>query len=102
MSTGTAILNFPPDHPTGTGHFPGNPIIPGALLLAEAVSLIRRTASLQCDACNIKSAKFFHPVRPGDSVQVEFSVAVQQEVRFQCTVAGNRVLSGVLDAASHD
>ena len=27
-------LQIAADHPTGAGHFPGNPIIPGALLLA--------------------------------------------------------------------
>jgi 3-hydroxyacyl-[acyl-carrier-protein] dehydratase len=101
MSTEEVMLSFSSDHPVGAGHFPGNPIIPGALLLAETVSLIGRAAGLQFDSCNIKSAKFFHPVRPGDAVQVEYSVGDQQEIRFQCAVAGTRVLSGVLDAASH-
>src|SRR5262249_41812259 len=29
------LIRFPKDHPVGPGHFPGNPIIPGALLLDE-------------------------------------------------------------------
>jgi 3-hydroxyacyl-[acyl-carrier-protein] dehydratase len=101
MKAGQAKLDFPPDHPTAAGHFPGNPIIPGALMLAEAAHLIGTAAGLQ-SSCNIKSAKFFHPVRPGDTVQIEFSVVSQQEIRFQCAVAGTRVLSGVMNAAVRD
>jgi 3-hydroxyacyl-[acyl-carrier-protein] dehydratase len=101
METGQAKLDFSPDHPTATGHFPGNPIVPGALLLAEAVHLIGAAAGLQLPCC-IKSAKFFHPVRPGNTVQIEFSVVSQQEIRFQCAVAGTRVLTGVMNAAVRD
>lgn len=91
-------LHFPVGHPVGPGHFPGNPIIPGALLLAETVRLIVQELNARLDTCTVKSAKFFHPVRPGDTVAIEFSVA-QQEIRFQCSVGTNKVLAGAIDAA---
>lgn len=97
-----AVLHIPLGHPTAAGHFPGNPIIPGALLLAETVRLIGNGAKIQLDVCNIKSAKFFHPVRPGDTVEIEFSVAPPQEIRFQCAVGKTKVLSGVMDATARE
>lgn len=92
-------LHFPDGHPVGPGHFPGNPIIPGALLLAEAVRLIAQELNSRFENCTVKSAKFFHPVRPGDTVEIEFSVAAQ-EIRFQCAVGASKVLAGAMNAAA--
>jgi 3-hydroxyacyl-[acyl-carrier-protein] dehydratase len=34
------MVKFAVNHPCGAGHFPGNPIIPGALLLDEVLACI--------------------------------------------------------------
>lgn len=86
------------DHPTGAGHFPGNPIIPGALLLAEVLRCIGQAQGVSFLSCNVKSAKFQHPARPGDRVEIEYSYSAQGVIDFQCAVAGTRVLSGVISA----
>ncbi len=93
-----AVLHIPADHPCGAGHFPGNPIVPGALLLAETLHAIGAAAPVCFESCIVKSAKFFHPVRPGDTVHIEFSMATPQEVRFLCAVGEIKVLAGVIDA----
>jgi 3-hydroxyacyl-[acyl-carrier-protein] dehydratase len=93
-----AVLRIAPDHPAFAGHFPGNPILPGAWLLAEVVREITAAAGAAAP-CSIKSAKFFRPVRPGDSVEIEYTQSLQ-EVRFQCTVAGAKVMAGVVTGAS--
>lgn len=85
---------FPLDHPTGPGHFPGNPIIPGAVLLAEVLRIIEIQLGLKLSPCQIKSAKFSHPVRPGDCVAIEFSESAPQEIKFQCTAGEKIVLTG--------
>lgn len=100
MTAHTIMLRFAPDHPTAAGHFPGNPIIPGALLLAEVVREIAASLGQELDAATVKSAKFFHPVRPGDGVRIEYEVSGQHQIRFQCSVAETRVLTGVMDAAN--
>ena len=91
-------LNFEPDHPAGAGHFPGNPIIPGALLLAETLRTITEANNLDMTSCTIKSAKFQHPVRPGDRVEIEYTHAAQEQIDFICTVAGIKVLTGAASA----
>lgn len=84
------------DHPTATGHFPGNPIIPGALLLAEVLRCIEQAQKLRFVSCDVKNAKFHHPARPGDRVEIEYSYSTQGVIDFQCAVGEIRVLSGAL------
>ncbi len=87
-------LHIAADHPTGAGHFPGNPIIPGALLLAEVLRCIEQSEGKRFSSCNVKAAKFLHPARPGDTVEIEYARSAQGTIEFQCAVAGTRVLSG--------
>ncbi len=87
-------LHFAADHPTAAGHFPGNPIIPGALLLAEVLRCIGQAENARFASCNLKAAKFLQPVRPGDTVAIEYAVSVPGIITFQCAVAGSKVLTG--------
>jgi acyl-coenzyme A synthetase/AMP-(fatty) acid ligase len=91
------LLRFPADHPTGPGHFPGDPIIPGAVLLDELVAALFPGGWTG----NIDAAKFHHPVRPGDAVSVTHRTA-GDSTRFECRIAGDGqlVLSGVLRSKS--
>ena len=90
----TLSLHFAANHPTAAGHFPGNPIIPGALLLAEVLRRIKQTEGTRFASCNIRAAKFLHPVRPGDTVEIAYAVSASGTIEFRCTVAGINVLTG--------
>jgi 3-hydroxyacyl-[acyl-carrier-protein] dehydratase len=86
-----------PDHPAADGHFPGNPIIPGAVLLQEIVSAIGTgTQGMICR--QIASAKFLHPVRPGDLLAIDWSDSPNGDIRFICAISpsGPRVVTGAL------
>jgi len=85
---------FQADHPASQGHFPGNPIIPGAVLLSETIMAIEHGLDASLVPLRITSAKFPHPARPGDRVVIEFSRGAGGEVRFACTVDGRPVLTG--------
>jgi 3-hydroxymyristoyl/3-hydroxydecanoyl-(acyl carrier protein) dehydratase len=54
------------DHPAAQGHFPGNPIIPGAVLLSETVRAIEARLGRTLEPYRVRRAKFPHPARPGD------------------------------------
>ena len=90
----TVERTFPSDHAAAQGHFPGNPIIPGALLLSEALRAIE--TSLGKDLCpyEIRSAKFIRPVRPGERVSIDFSGRDEKRISFSCKVGGTPVLAG--------
>ncbi|MDO8990229.1 MAG: hypothetical protein Q7U91_11430 [Sideroxyarcus sp.] len=87
-------FQFPANHPTGAGHFPGNPIIPGALLLAEVLRCIERAEGACYASCNVKTAKFLHPARPGDVVEIEYTRSATGTLEFQCAVGASKVLAG--------
>lgn len=61
-------------HPCFAGHFPGNPLVPGALLLSWVAAHFRVASGGEVVA--IKNAKFLRPVRPGDKLTYEFDVNV--------------------------
>jgi 3-hydroxymyristoyl/3-hydroxydecanoyl-(acyl carrier protein) dehydratase len=85
---------FQPDHPASRGHFPGNPIIPGAVLLSETIMAIEHHLNASLVPFRVISAKFLHPARPGERVAIEFSRTAAGEVEFACTVEGRSVLTG--------
>ena len=90
----TVERGFPPDHACAPGHFPGNPIIPGALLLSEVLRAIETDLGDRLHPFQIKAAKFLRPVRPGDRLLIEFSRSDGRKIKFSCTAAGNEVLAG--------
>lgn len=98
----TLQLRLAANHPAAQGHFPGNPIIPGAVLLSTALTAV--TSALQHDfaQCRVSSAKFPSPARPGDCVDVEYTVTDARLV-LTCSVASRTVLKAQLAyPAEHD
>lgn len=87
-------IEFPVDHPCADGHFPGNPIIPGALLLAAVLDAVAVHLALD-GTWQVKSAKFPQPARPGEQVHIDYSQTAHGEIRFECNVSSHKVLSGV-------
>jgi 3-hydroxymyristoyl/3-hydroxydecanoyl-(acyl carrier protein) dehydratase len=91
----TAKLHFAGNHPTAAGHFPGNPIIPGAVLLDEILATITGDDGPMI----IRSVKFLAPVRPGDSLDLHWETSPSGALKFECRPAGEAslVLTGLLD-----
>ena len=77
MSHSVEII-FAADHPAAQGHFPGNPIIPGAVLLDEVLGVA---------AFEILSVKFLRPVRPGARVTLRWENGASGQIKFQCHLA---------------
>jgi 3-hydroxymyristoyl/3-hydroxydecanoyl-(acyl carrier protein) dehydratase len=85
-----------PDHPASRGHFPGNPIIPGAVLLSETLQAIEASAGAPLAPFSLSSAKFLHPARPGSRLVIEYSRTAAGEIGFTARVHGKTVLTGRL------
>ncbi len=84
-----------PDHPVFAGHFPGHPIVPGALLLAEALQALDR-AGIATQGSEIASAKFLSPVGPGETVSLRWVSAPGKPLPLELWVADRRVASAAL------
>lgn len=88
-------IHFVADHPTAPGHFPGNPIIPGALLLDEVIRILQSETGRPPSV--IRAAKFLTPVRPGDTLSVTWHPSASAAVKFECHRDGTLAASGTIE-----
>lgn len=67
------VRRVAPDHPAFAGHFPGRPIWPGVLLLAEIYEALQTQPQLSAAlgaAPEVQSVKFLSPVGPGTELLI--------------------------------
>jgi 3-hydroxyacyl-[acyl-carrier-protein] dehydratase len=72
------------DHPAFAGHFPGQPLLPGVVLLGEVLELLLRQAPEAVGTQpHISAVKFLAPVRPGAVLEIRWSAPGEARVRFE-------------------
>jgi 3-hydroxyacyl-[acyl-carrier-protein] dehydratase len=91
-------IEVPGDHPSFAGHFPGFPVLPGAVLLDEALQIIQRERGIDLTQWQIASVKFLGAVRPGDALNLEHAAAKGGLIRFTIRAASGIVATGSLTA----
>ncbi len=78
------IKNVTVNEPFFQGHFPGNPIMPGVLIveaMAQIAGVLAFGSGVQGNAVffmSIEKAKFRKPVVPGDQLRMEIKVLQQR------------------------
>ncbi len=83
-----------PDHPALDGHFPGNPIVPGVLILEQVGLAIEELGSC-VEITQLHRVKFTAPLRPSDRFRIRISETEPQRFRFECSrVDGTTVAIG--------
>ena len=91
-----APLPIASDHPALAGHFPGMPVVPGVVLLDEALHAIGLAVGADLCACRLGSLKFLSPVLPGQTVEVLHERGEGGAIRFTLMHGERRVASGVI------
>lgn len=102
-----AIKNVTTNEVHFTGHFPGNPIMPGVLqvesvLQAGIIAFKKSTGSTKSDVVIIKEVKrvrFKSPIIPGDQVLIE--AKIENVSDDSCEVKATCKVNGVLKSQSH-
>ena len=74
----TIPRHFAADHPTAAGHFPSNPIIPGALLIDAVLEALGEYARVDGEV-TVLAAKFFRPVRAGREAPHPVAIPCRQQ-----------------------
>lgn len=92
----TTALAVPRDHPAYEGHFPGRPILPAVVILAEALAAIAAATGTTVDAWSVANAKFLEPVAPGTPLTLSHEVLDTGGVRFEVRSPTGVVASGAL------
>jgi 3-hydroxymyristoyl/3-hydroxydecanoyl-(acyl carrier protein) dehydratase len=96
MASAEFSWSVPLDHPAFAGHFPGQPIVPGVVLLDQAILFAEKF--LACAALNwqVGNAKFLSPVLPGEVLTYVFNQKPSGAIAFSVQAAGRSVASGSL------
>jgi 3-hydroxyacyl-[acyl-carrier-protein] dehydratase len=93
-----APLRIAADHPSLPGHFPGDPLVPGVLLLEQVALALRAWRGERL--ARVLEAKFSAPLRPDEAAELELSAAAQGRVRFEIRHAGALLARGVVEGAA--
>ena len=94
-------LQIPPDHPMYAGHFPARPIVPGAWLLAQAISALEaQEPDGGFDWGTLKSVKFLGTVAPGAVLELVLAGAPGDVRRLEIRCAGRLVLVATINGPS--
>jgi 3-hydroxyacyl-[acyl-carrier-protein] dehydratase len=111
--SGIGIKNVTINEPQFQGHFPGNPVFPGVLMIEG----MAQTAGILCIAATgtrpksvyfltVDKAKFRKPVRPGDTVEYHMKRIARRKsmwwYRGEAKVAGQIVAEAELGAMLSD
>jgi 3-hydroxyacyl-[acyl-carrier-protein] dehydratase len=89
MTLHAVRLCIAPEHPALPGHFPGDPLVPGVVVLERVAAALKAWRGTEVGRLD---AKFVQPLRPGE----EATIALDDDgarVRFEVTRADGGVLA---------
>lgn len=95
------ILDVPPHLAWFAGHFPAEPILPGAVQTGWAVALAQEHFGFDAEPTALDRIKFLRPVRPGSRLELELGreQGRPNRVSWRFSENGNPVSSGTMDFA---
>ncbi len=95
-------LHIPNEHPCFADHFPGNPIVPGALLLQWVFNLIN-DEFVGVTIQGVRSLKFIEATIPGDLCNLFVESSVEQgKMKIKCLRGDTLILKGDLNIVKVD
>lgn len=88
FANGTFSVSLINDCPLFAGHFPGNPILPGATVLDMLTEMLCEALGVQVSFRSIKSVKFMAPIIPdGGTLNLVFEYSISPDMEIRASVS---------------
>ena len=89
-------LSVPAEHPVFRGHFPGNPIVPGVMLLEWVMGEVARALGRAPASLRVREAKFFTPLAPLQQARLSVELG-NARCAFEIQRDAERIARGILE-----
>ena len=90
-------FRVPHDHPALAGHFPGNPVVPGVVVLDHVLDAIEARQGTR-SSLRLPKVKFLAPLLPGETADVALERGDRRWMfvvtRGDATIASGEVVAG--------
>jgi 3-hydroxyacyl-[acyl-carrier-protein] dehydratase len=82
-------------HPALPGHFPGQPVVPGVVILDQVLALLTSAYGVDTGWLDLPQVKFAEPLLPGQIARIETDIEADR-ARFRVLRDSTVVASGSL------
>lgn len=100
--THAATFRVPAQHPALAGHFPGNPIVPGVVVLDAVISAAEAWLGAGLAVDRLSFAKFLAPLRPNETAEIDLVLRTSR-LEFSVRCGSTAIAKGAFDCdRGHD
>jgi len=92
----TASFTIPPNHVALPGHFPGNPVVPGVVVLDHVIRVLEASGVPLPRLRILKQVKFIEPLLPDQVATVTAEVG-DATLSFSVTRGGRTIAKGAFE-----
>ena len=85
---------IPATHPCFAGHFPGNPIVPGVVILNYVQQQLSNWLP-KYTVDTLAQAKFLYPLFPDQKFTIKLIQSSTQKIKFTCTYGEYTLVTGL-------
>lgn len=99
-----SYINITADHPSLAGHFPGNPVVPGVVILDQVRQCIEEWKHSSIAASALKSVKFLSPLVMSETASQSLSLVLEEKqagsafdstrIEFRCLKGEELIVQG--------
>lgn len=98
-ATHRARFSIAADHPALPGHFPGEPVVPGVVVIDRVMAAAQAWLAREVSPHAFAQIKFLSPLLPGEEAQITLSLD-DARLRFEVGANGRAIARG--DASLRD